>query len=151
MGNTLNEHGLQIGLAQIQQGIGNRTGEGSKDSFDIAPLLAACPGHQTCHQAVGALHQESQPAFGKISGIQENIIQGRAQTCGQPAKAGSQQQTGQGAHDIAQMESGRTADINRNLYTDVGTNHGQCGHQCGQHQLLCGQFFVHKEFLPESL
>ena len=98
--NTLDKSGLIVGLEQIQQRIGHSAGKGRQNGFEIAPVLVACPSNQAGCETIGTLHQEGQPGFGEIGGV-GHVINCRTQACSHTAETGTQEQAGQGTHDIA--------------------------------------------------
>ena len=54
------------------------------------------------------------------------------------------------AHDVAQMEGGRSGDIDGQGDPQGRTGNGQCGQQCGEDQMFCGNgLLFHCSFLPE--
>ena len=140
---------IEVALGKVENGVGYGTGGGCQDGLAVAPVVFGLQNHQTHHQAVGTLGQEGDPAFADVQGI-GHIVDGGAEAGGQTAQPRAKQEAAEGAHDVAQMEGGVSADIDGQGDPQSGTGNGQSSQQCGEDQMLCGDgLLFHNSFLPE--
>ena len=125
---------IEVAFRQIQHGIGQSAGNGGDGCLAVAPLILCFPNHQTNRQTVGALGQEGDPALGDVQGV-GHVIDGRAEAGGQTAQPGAQQQSAEGAHDVAQVEGRGARDVDGQGNAQGGACHGQGGHQRHEYDL----------------
>lgn len=128
---------VEVALRQIQHRIGQSADGGGDEGFCVAVVLLAKVDDQTCCQTVGTLHDEGEPALGYVEGIHD-IIEGGAKTCCHTAQPGTQQNAGQSAEDVAQMERGGTGNLQRHGDPQGGADEGQGSHKSCDDNFLCG-------------
>ena len=126
-----------VGLGKISGSVCQSTGGCGNARLDDAPVILPQQHHQSGEETIGALRQEGDPGFGNIHGI-GHVIQKGAETGSQTAQPGAQKNTGQGAHDIAQVEGCGSGDVNGNGDPNGGTNDGQSSHKGRQYDFLSG-------------
>ena len=87
---------------------------------------------------VGTLGQEGDPALGDVQGI-GHIVYGGAKTGCQTTQPGTQQQTAEGTHDVAQVEGCGAGDVDGQGDPQGGTGYGQRSHQRNKHDSSGGE------------
>ena len=145
VGQAVDPDALEIGLQQIQQGIGHRAGGGRPvcrahavgGGLFAAVGLQHVPKQQPGHQAVGPLGQECDPALRNVQRIQA-VINGGADTGGKSAVPGAQQKPGQGTEDVAQVERGGACNVDGHGHPNGGADHCKRGQQRGDNDFLGG-------------